>query len=63
MKGTSVRWRRRSRAGQGAAGVARPPGRLRRLEPPELTRAQLLWAPRLYDVFDPDGTIGRDDEI
>lgn len=63
MKGTSVRWRRRSRAGQGVAGVARPPGRLRRLEPPELTRAQLLWAPRLYDVFDPDGTIGRDDEI
>ena len=34
----------------------RPPGRLRRLSTPELTRAQLLWAPRLYDlVFDPDG--------
>ncbi|WP_162249820.1 MULTISPECIES: phospholipase D family protein [unclassified Nocardioides] len=34
----------------------RPPGRLRRLSTPELTRAQLVWAPRLYDlVFDPDG--------
>ena len=37
------------------------PGRLRRLSPPELTRTQLLWAPRLYDVFDPDGTVLRDD--
>ncbi|MBZ5741000.1 phospholipase D family protein [Nocardioides mangrovi] len=34
----------------------RPPGRLRRLAAPELTAAQLLWAPRLYDLlFDPDG--------
>ncbi len=34
----------------------RPPGRLRRLSSPELTPAQLRWAPRLYDViFDPDG--------
>ena len=34
----------------------RPPGRLRRLAAPELTKAQLLWAPRLYDaLFDPDG--------
>ena len=30
---------------------------------PELSRAQLLWAPRLYDVFDPDGTVLRDDQI
>ena len=63
IKGTSVRWRRRSGAWQGAAGVERPPGRLRRLEPPTLTRLQMLWAPRVYDVFDPDGTIGRDDQI
>ena len=63
MKGTSVRWRRRSGASTGAAGLERPPGRLRRLSPPELTRSQLLWAPRLYDVFDPDGTVLRDDQI
>ena len=63
MKGTSVRWRRRSGASSGAVGLQRPPGRLRRLSPPELTRTQLLWAPRLYDVFDPDGTVLRDDRI
>ena len=63
MKGTAVRWRRRSGASTGAVGVDRPAGRLRRLEPPELTRAQLLWAPRLYDAFDPDGTVLRDDAI
>jgi phosphatidylserine/phosphatidylglycerophosphate/cardiolipin synthase-like enzyme len=63
LKGTSVRWRRRSGAWQGAAGVERPPGRLRRLDPPTLSRLQLLWAPRVYDVFDPDGTVGRDDRI
>lgn len=62
-KGTSVRWRRRSGGWTGAAGVERPPGRLRRLAPPELTRAQRLWAPRLYDAFDPDGTVLRDDRI
>jgi phosphatidylserine/phosphatidylglycerophosphate/cardiolipin synthase-like enzyme len=62
-KGTSVRWRRRSGGWTGAAGVERPPGRLRRLAPPELTRAQKLWAPRLYDAFDPDGTVLRDDRI
>ena len=63
LKGTSVRWRRRSGAWRGAAGVERPPGRLRRVDPPTLTRLQGLWAPRVYDVFDPDGTIGRDDRI
>ena len=63
LRGTAVRWRRRSGAASGQAGVERPAGRLRRIEPPELTRAQLLWAPRLYDVFDPDGTLGRRDEI
>ena len=63
LKGTSVRWRRRSGAASGSVGVERPPGRLRRLSPPELTRAQLLWAPRLYDLFDPDGTVLRDDRI
>jgi phosphatidylserine/phosphatidylglycerophosphate/cardiolipin synthase-like enzyme len=62
-KGTSVRWRRRSRGWTGASEVERPPGRLRRLAPPQLTRAQQLWAPRLYDAFDPDGTVLRDDRI
>lgn len=33
-----------------------PPGRLRRLEAPELTAAQLIRPPRLYDLlFDPNG--------
>jgi hypothetical protein len=63
LKGTAVHWRRRSGPSTGAAGVERPPGRLRRLSPPELSRSQLLWAPRLYDVFDPDGTVLRDDRI
>ncbi len=63
LKGTAVRWRRRSGAAGGALGVDRPAGRLRRLSPPELSRTQLLWAPRLYDVFDPDGTVLRDDRI
>jgi len=63
LKGTSVRWRRRSHGLPGAAGVERPPGRLRRLDPPTLTRSQLLWAPRVYDVFDPDGTVLRDDRL
>ncbi|WP_308196286.1 phospholipase D family protein [Nocardioides bruguierae] len=42
----------------GRAGVSgtRPPGRLRRLAPPQLNRAQMLWAPMLYEkAFDPDG--------
>jgi phosphatidylserine/phosphatidylglycerophosphate/cardiolipin synthase-like enzyme len=63
VKGTAVHWRRRSGASSGAPGVDRPPGRLRRLSPPELTRSQRLWAPRLYDLFDPDGTVLRDDRI
>lgn len=52
---------RRRRAQDRAAAYAtahpdRPPGRLRRLAPPELTATQLRWAPRLYDLlFDPDG--------
>ena len=41
---------------RGSDHAARPPGQLRRLAPPELTEAQLRWAPRLYDLlFDPDG--------
>lgn len=63
MRGTAVRWRRRGRPAAGTPGVERPPGRLRRIGPPELTRAQLLWAPRLYDVFDPNGTLGRQDGL
>ncbi|WP_392543321.1 phospholipase D family protein [Oryzobacter telluris] len=63
LRGTAVRWRRRSGAASGQAGVERPAGQLRRIERPELTRAQLLWAPRLYDLFDPDGTLGKADRI
>ena len=63
LKGTAVRWRRRARAAAGTPGVARPPGRLRRIGPPELSRWQTLWAERAYAVVDPDGTLGRDGEI
>ncbi len=62
-KGTAVHWRRRCGPSTGEVGAERPPGRLRRLSPPELSRSQLLWAPRLYDLFDPDGTVLRDDRI
>jgi phosphatidylserine/phosphatidylglycerophosphate/cardiolipin synthase-like enzyme len=63
FKGTAVRWRRRGRGASGTPGVERPPGRLRRVGPPELNRWQTLWAERTYGVVDPDGTVGRDDEI
>lgn len=47
----STRFRRPKRT-----ATARPPGRLRRLAPPELSATELRWAPRLYDrVFDPEG--------
>ncbi|GAB3258442.1 phospholipase D family protein [Nocardioides dilutus] len=50
------RERVRLRAERLSARGGRPPGRLRRLAAPELTAAQLKWAPRLYDLlFDPDG--------
>lgn len=50
------RERIRQRAQRLAEAGGRPPGRLRRLAAPELTSAQLVWAPRLYDfLFDPDG--------
>jgi phosphatidylserine/phosphatidylglycerophosphate/cardiolipin synthase-like enzyme len=58
------RARRRDRAARAASrwttrsgvAAARPPGRLRRLAAPELTAAQLRWAPRMYEtLFDPDG--------
>lgn len=41
----------------------RPPGQLRHLGAPELTRTQRLWAERLYVVFDPDGTVLRDEDL
>jgi phosphatidylserine/phosphatidylglycerophosphate/cardiolipin synthase-like enzyme len=63
MRGTAVRWRRRGRPAAGRLGEERPPGRLRRLGPPELSRGQLLWAPRVYDLFDPNGTLGRADGV
>ena len=63
LRGTAVRWRRRAHPATGASDSARPPGRLRRIGPPELTRAQRLWAPRLYDVFDPDGTLGLENRL
>jgi phosphatidylserine/phosphatidylglycerophosphate/cardiolipin synthase-like enzyme len=50
------RERVRLRAERLSQAGGRPPGRLRRLAAPELTAAQLIWAPRLYDhLFDPDG--------
>ncbi len=63
FKGTAVRWRRRAHAATGAPGSERPPGRLRRIGPPELKWWQEQYAARTYGVVDPDGTVGRDDEI
>lgn len=48
---------------RGTALGEMPPGQLRHLEAPSLTRLQRLWAERLYDVFDPDGTVGRDEDL
>jgi phosphatidylserine/phosphatidylglycerophosphate/cardiolipin synthase-like enzyme len=63
MRGTAVRWRRRARPAAGTVGAERPPGRLRRIGPPELNGWQTWWAARSYGAVDPDGTLGRDDEI
>lgn len=41
----------------------RPPGQLRVLDPPELSRAERLWADRLIGVIDPDGTMMREEEL
>lgn len=68
---TRNRWSRRramARAerllARATAEGARPPGQLRRLGLPELTGAQRLWAPRLYAaLFDPDGTVLRDESL
>lgn len=38
----------------------RPPGQLRRLQAPELSRAQRLIGDGLYALIDPDGSLGRD---
>ena len=59
-RGTAVRWRRPARPVTGDPRTARPAGRLRRLGPPELTRLQRLWAPRMYDAIDPDGALNND---
>ncbi len=63
LRGTAVRWRRRARPASGATGAEKPPGRLRRIGPPELTRFQRLWAPRVYDMIDPDGTLGLENGL
>ncbi len=63
VRGTAVRWRRRSRPRTGTPGAERPPGRLRRIGPPELSRLQMLWAARAYDAFDPNGTLGGADGL
>ncbi len=57
LRGTAVRWRRRAAPATGTPGEERPPGRLRRIGPPRLSRGQRLWAPRVYDLFDPNGTL------
>lgn len=41
----------------------RPPGRLRTLDPPDLSRTERLWAERLLGVMDPDGTVLRDEAL
>ncbi len=46
----------------GALGE-RPPGRLRPLALPELTAAQERIAAVAYAVFDPDGTVGRPEDL
>jgi hypothetical protein len=63
--------RARTRAARSAGGVVtrgaqtadRPTGRLRRLDAPELTRWQQHWARVLSPVFDPDGTVLRDEDL
>jgi phosphatidylserine/phosphatidylglycerophosphate/cardiolipin synthase-like enzyme len=45
------------------AGSERPPGQLRRLQPPTLSRVERAWAARFYDVMDPDGTVLREEEL
>jgi phosphatidylserine/phosphatidylglycerophosphate/cardiolipin synthase-like enzyme len=43
--------------------AARPPGRLRRLDLPRLSWVQRRWADRLYQLYDPDGTVLRDEDL
>lgn len=47
----------------GLEGSPRPPGQLRRLGVPHLSPWQLRWAPKVYAVFDPDGTVLRDESL
>ena len=42
---------------------SRPVGRLRGLDSPRLTGTQQRWAALLYPVFDPDGTVLRDEDL
>jgi phosphatidylserine/phosphatidylglycerophosphate/cardiolipin synthase-like enzyme len=41
----------------------RPPGHLRSLDPPALSRAERLWSERLLGVIDPDGTVLREEKL
>ena len=41
----------------------RPPGQLRRFDLPHLSQWQMRWAPKVYAVFDPDGTVLRDESL
>jgi phosphatidylserine/phosphatidylglycerophosphate/cardiolipin synthase-like enzyme len=50
-------------ATRGALVASRPPGRLRRLDAPTLTRSQRRWAALLYPLFDPDGTALRGEDL
>lgn len=61
---------RRRAAHEAAAWVARataqgerPPGQVRRLAPPDLSPGRDWLARRLYDLIDPDGTIGRPERL
>ncbi len=56
-------WYDAEHSDDGVPHVPRPPGWLRRLRTPELTRLQELWGRVAYQGADPDGTIGRPDRI
>lgn len=48
---------------EAAARGRAPAGRLRRLDPPVLTDAQQRWAPMVYAMIDPDGTVLREEDL
>ncbi len=53
----------RSLEAQRVSAGPRPPGRLRRLGLPDLSPTQRRWAGLLYQLYDPDGTVLRDEDL